>query len=918
MANTTLSRHLLPLLFLVLLSTVAAGAPVDVTLGGCADCVPTLEELARRYGDNDYIQVFVEEGQYHVPSGVLFSNRDWISFVAKPDVTTPPVFIVDGDYGFVFNCAEATVNFMWLEFDSCNFTLNSQCIIQSSGSKVVFDGKGSNFIGEPLSFRLATSSSNLTITRVNTTNPINIELSSHSSFVLSYSIINHGLTFQNRLQEANLLFHHNVWKHFDLGGNGGTGTIEHRADVFGRVEKVGWEGAWRAQGCMMTSDGPLVEDGSVMLTSWTQLAHNYWKYPDDQLPPGLTQRREVLASRLGAPIWLNNSIPQVYFSDLSDQFPNGTIASFPAAGLAIYEETGRVHEQDISPLLLLRRPCVPPHDVFIMDSPAEQSPPVWVNITYDLSSNKECVRMMEEAFFPPLWGLTMAGNGATTLGWRGMDHELLNWNSDTSTLTLSLLNSIKAAQYSLNQSIHYGLPLAIYLPPTLGHRSICLQPFVGPLSDIPPPQAHNIDLQLNVTVDGVDIGKDISIPLQAFTAHLDGKDNHANMTLSLLWRSIAKVKEGSEVEMVISIKDWGYSVQIVPINRERSQCRVRVSLLHDESSASSSASSSSASSSAEEGPSIDPPDAPTASVFPDGTPNLQLVPKQHSSLQEDLRVGFHFHSITQRDKDGNVVRELLFPKSGYSSAFPDNNTAEFGVKLQGAHEEVDVSWRFVVVEEDTTFRFGNKTFVVRAGFNKWNMTISGWPSSSSELLNEGGDLPLEVKVNVTSWDGPLLPQQQPQPHVSAATALQLSQTEANVSRMRFLTEKTEMFVGLLQYSLVDGQERPAQATFQPMREEEGGNGGQWLLIRLPIGERVEYDPDVQLLVDSTHDGDGRVNWKMVVAVAVSVGAAVLVVASVVVGVVIWQRRKHAAFTASSGAVNFSGEDHTPLLDDYEG
>ncbi|KAL6049792.1 hypothetical protein QOT17_020235 [Balamuthia mandrillaris] len=735
--------------------------------------------------------------------------------------------------------------------------------------------------------------------------------------------------------EANLFFHHNVWKHFDLGGNGGTGTIEHRADVFGRVERVGWEGAWRAQGCMMTFDGPLVEDGSVILTSWTQLAHNYWKYPNDQLPSGLVQRHEVLASRLGGLIWLNNSIPQVYFSDLSDSFPNGTIASFPTAGLAIYEETWRVHEQDISPLLLLRRPCVPPHEVFIMDSPTEQSPPVWVNITYDLSSNKECVRMMEEAFFPPLWELAMAGNGPTTLGWRGMHNELLHWNSDTSTLTLSLLNTVKAAQYPLNQSIHYGLPLAIYHPPTLGFLQPTHTVYLTPqdtapfafnlslslLPDIPPPQAHNIDLQLNVTVDGVDIGKDISIPLEAFTAHLDGKENHANMTLSLLWRLVAKVKEGSDVEMVISIKDWGYAVQIVPINRERSQCRVRVSLLHDESSASSSASSSSASSSsssAEEGPSIDPPDAPTASVFPNGTPNLQLVPKQHSSLQEDLRVGFHFHSITQRGKDGNVVRELLFPKSGYSSAFPDNNTAEFGVKLQGAHEEVDVSWRFVVVEEDTTFRFGNKTFVVRAGFNKWNMTISGWPSSSSELLDEVGDLPLEVKVNVTSWDGPLLPQQ-PQPHISAATVLQLSQTEANVSRMRFLTEKTEMFVGLLQYSLVDGQERPAQAIFQPMREEEGENGGgQWLLIRLPIGERVEYDPDVQLLVDSTHDGDGRVNWKMVVAVAVSVGAAVLVVASVVVGVVIWQRRKHAAFKASSGAVNFSGEDHTPLLGDYEG
>ncbi|KAL6047882.1 hypothetical protein QOT17_021389 [Balamuthia mandrillaris] len=505
-----------------------------------------------------------------------------------------------------------------------------------------------------------------------------------------------------------------------------------------------------------------------------------------------------------------------------------------------------------------------------------------------------------------------------------------DWNVQNGELMLHLTNKPDLANPFLASAVYTGLPLALFLSPTLGfpqpnHLVTITPKDVAPfsfnlsLSLFPLDEAlveteeHNLTLMVNVTVDGVVVDKDVSIA----TGHeVQLLGNQANVTISLLPDLMDKVKSGSDVEMVVKVGDWENEIQLVPMSKDHLSCTVKVSFQDDSSSSSFSSSSSS-----EEGPSINPPDKPTASVFPDDTPNLQLVPKQHSSLQEDLRVGFHFHSITQRDRDGNVVRELTFPKSGYSSSFPNNNTAEFGVKL-GEHEDVAVKWRFVVVEEDTMFTFGNnKTFLVRGGFNKWNMTISGWPSSSSASSAsssaalcsvEEEHLALEVKVHVTSWDGPLRPHQQQ--NMSSSTLP--SQTQANVTRTKFETERTELFVGLLQLSVVDGQERPAHATLRPISNEEGG-GGQWLLIRLPMGERVEYDPDVQVLVDSTHDGDGGVNWKMVAAVAVSVGVAVMVVVGVIVGVVIWQRRKRHAFKASSGAVNFSGEDHTPLLGDYE-
>ncbi|KAL6055413.1 hypothetical protein QOT17_016750 [Balamuthia mandrillaris] len=350
-------------------------------------------------------------------------------------------------------------------------------------------------------------------------------------------------------------------------------------------------------------------------------------------------------------------------------------------------------------------------------------------------------------------------------------------------------------------------------------------------------------------------------------------------------------------------------------------------------------------------PSIDPGAGETASQFPDNTPNLQLVPKQGAAPQEHLRLDFVFHSIRELDEKGEEVRKMSFPSSGYHSSFLDERTIAFlwEVEADEKKEEEEegrkrVEWTFTVVEEEEKeFHVGNRTFKVGAGFTKWSVMLSGWPPSnltsppssssssspSAEHWRRGGEAKkeekrgkwLEMKVSMKSLDGGLTLQ-----HLNHSL---LQGGGGTRTRGVWRSNHTQVAVGLLQVCLVDGRERAAFARVEEEEAaaaagEEGGEGEQWLVIRMPLGQDMFYDPDVQVLVDATGGGEREsgVNVKLVVAVSVSVGVALCAVVSVLSGAVVWRRRKVSEISASMGAVNFSGEEfsmeggaeYAPLLE----
>ncbi|KAL6076662.1 hypothetical protein QOT17_002785 [Balamuthia mandrillaris] len=341
-------------------------------------------------------------------------------------------------------------------------------------------------------------------------------------------------------------------------------------------------------------------------------------------------------------------------------------------------------------------------------------------------------------------------------------------------------------------------------------------------------------------------------------------------------------------------------------------------------------------------PSIDPGAGETASQFPDNTPNLQLVPKQGAAPQEHLRLDFVFHSIRELDEKGEEVRKMSFPSSGYHSSFLDERTIAFLWEVEEDEKKEEgrkgVEWRFTVVEEEKEFHVGNRTFKVGAGFTKWSVMLSGWPpsnltssssppsssfSSSAEHWRRRGEEKkeekmgkwLEMKVSMKSLDGGLTLQ-----HLNHSL---LQGGGGTRTRGVWKSNHTQVTVGLLQVCLVDGRER---AAFASVEEEGGGEGEQWMVIRMPLGQEMFYDPDVQVLVDATGGGEREsgVNVKLVVAVSVSVGVALCAVVSVLSGAVVWRRRKVSEISASMGAVNFSGEDfsmegaeYAPLLEAHD-
>ncbi|KAL6070562.1 hypothetical protein QOT17_006830 [Balamuthia mandrillaris] len=309
-------------------------------------------------------------------------------------------------------------------------------------------------------------------------------------------------------------------------------------------------------------------------------------------------------------------------------------------------------------------------------------------------------------------------------------------------------------------------------------------------------------------------------------------------------------------------------------------------------------------------PTIDPGAGETASQFPGNTPNLQLVPKQGAHPQNHLRLDFVFHSIKELDDKGQVVRNMSFPSSGYQSSFLDERTIGFFLEMEDDKTmekgRKRVEWTFTVVEEEREFYVGNTTFKVGAGFNKWSVKFSGWAPSnltaSSSPTGHWTRTPeekkemakwLEMKVSLNSLDGALTPQQ---------LNHSLLHGGGTSTRGVWTTNHTQVTMGLLQVCLVDGRQR---AAFARVEEEERQ---QWLVIRMPLGQHMFYDPDVQVLVDTRSDEDGGMNVKLVVAVSVSVGVAICAVVLVMSGAVVWRRRKLKDFSASLGAVNFSGEE----------
>ncbi|KAL6076654.1 hypothetical protein QOT17_002777 [Balamuthia mandrillaris] len=322
-------------------------------------------------------------------------------------------------------------------------------------------------------------------------------------------------------------------------------------------------------------------------------------------------------------------------------------------------------------------------------------------------------------------------------------------------------------------------------------------------------------------------------------------------------------------------------------------------------------------------PSIDPGAGETASQFPDNTPNLQLVPKQGTAPQEHLRLDFVFHSIRELDGKGEEVRKMSFPSSGYHSSFLDERTIAFLWEVEEDEKKEEgrkgVEWRFTVVEEEKEFHVGNRTFKVGAGFTKWSVLLSGWadwlsssPSrlarSEKRIRDEEGKTArwLELIVRMNSSDSALIPADQ--------THLREGRGDTVVTNSVWRTDSTQVTLNLLQVCLVDGEEQAASAKVETVSKD--GEEQQWLVIRMPMGKQMFYDPDVQVLVDTRSDKDDGMNVKLVVAVSVSVGVALCAVVAVLSGAVVWRRRKLRDFSASLGAVNFSGEEGTedlPLL-----
>ncbi|KAL6073096.1 hypothetical protein QOT17_005068 [Balamuthia mandrillaris] len=318
-------------------------------------------------------------------------------------------------------------------------------------------------------------------------------------------------------------------------------------------------------------------------------------------------------------------------------------------------------------------------------------------------------------------------------------------------------------------------------------------------------------------------------------------------------------------------------------------------------------------------PIIDPGAGETASQFPDNTPNLQLVPKQDAAPQDHLRMNFVFHSIRELDEKGQEVRKMSFPSSGYHSSFLDERTIGFSWEVEEDDKKEEgrkrVEWTFTVVEEEREFHVGNTTFKVGAGFTKWSVMLSDWLPSAPSLLARSkkriGDAIgkarwLELIVRMNSSDSALIPADQTHKHEGRGDTV--------VTNGVWRTDSTQVLLNLLQVCLVDGEQQAASAKVESVSKD--GEEQQWLVIRMPMGKHMFYDPDVQVLVDTRSDKDDGMNVKLVVAVSVSVGLAVCAVVSVLSGAVVWRRRKMREFSASLGAVNFSGEEGTedlPLL-----
>ncbi|KAL6053854.1 hypothetical protein QOT17_017714 [Balamuthia mandrillaris] len=335
-------------------------------------------------------------------------------------------------------------------------------------------------------------------------------------------------------------------------------------------------------------------------------------------------------------------------------------------------------------------------------------------------------------------------------------------------------------------------------------------------------------------------------------------------------------------------------------------------------------------------PTIDPGADNTTSQFPNNTPNLQLVPKEGPEPQDHLRLDFTFHSINEVDAKGHVLRNITLPSSGYQSTYLDKRTIRFMLDLAEADGRKRVEWTFTVVEEDRDFHVGNTSYKVASGFNKWSVNISGWlPSPSAASASGPSSLAataphnhlhqmekrwLELKVSMKSLDGALKPRR-PQHNIVSKHE---EEHRGVLNRGLWHTEHTTVMLGLLQVCVVDGEQQAAYAKV----EQAAGKHGQWLLIRLPVGQNMFYDPDVQVLVDGKGSGHERLNVKLVVVISVGVTVAVCVVGMVVSGAVVWRRRKMEEFSASLGAVNFSGEEdllpreaggaeYVPLVDESD-
>ncbi|KAL6076245.1 hypothetical protein QOT17_003151 [Balamuthia mandrillaris] len=930
---------------------LVAGEPIAVTL--ChkgSDCVPSLAELPEAVGDSEHVTVHVQEGEYRVPPGLLLHNL-WISFQAQvPGERVVFVFYLNETGSLQFDYPYGNILFDGIEFtddsgsrflpltilqtkgqalhlNSCKFLFHETNItIDTWSTSIYLGGAGSSVGGgaSPKGFLSITMhQAKAVASLVNVFMPRGLQLSlpENGQLKLIGNEIGGDVILQSPEAFAwTLLVYNNFWKDGGLSiPSSASGSLIFRGNwvTLPPFKNLNWP-KWQSlniQGNNLLFREPLWTGASLSMFTYMQFGHNFWLDPQHQLSSITPHREEILASRLGAPIKQRiepNGLPEVGFTDFSSVFRNGTFSSSHVVGLAIYGEGTVIYSRPYPPVMLQQMACAVPHEIFFAETPTYAPT---MNVSYDLSAREDCKKLLESATKPTLWYLPLDTNSGDPLGeWQGVPHQTLNWNAETSQLNFTLNGDTDPAVFLRTSAMKNGLPLALFLPPLLGFAqptfatNLSLEsptPFVinVPLTLFPSvgPSTNDLRLKLNITVVGATIGQEITI-LSGEEVHLQG--NQANITIALLASVVNRAKIGSKLVMTLSIADWKDELQLLPLSKEHTTCLVTI----DTNS-----------------PSIDPKDAPTASVFPDNTPHVQLVPKKHEAVHISQRVGFHFHSITERDKNGEVVRTFTFPKtSGYNASYPDNNTAEFHVAL-GEEKQVEVHWNFNVVEQDTWFTFGSENFTVLAGYNKWSLSILGWPMTqqSQIMAREDGEpsLPLEVKVNVTSWDGPLNftdlalpPTLNLKEESNGESDDESDGGETNRNSTTFTTKNTRLMVGLLHISLVDGEEREGYARFEPMTGED--EGGVWLFIHLPLGKLVEYDPDVQVLVDTTKDDDGHVNLKMVIIVAASVGVAVCVVASTIVGVVVWQRRKNARFRAAFGAVNFTEEDSYSSTAEY--